>query len=230
MSSRHRTAGRRALVWLRHGRPDPRIRAAPSGRRVAARILAANIALAACSSVGTTGDANPGTDGAARRITDTIDTIDTGSPESTDERGHGTTDPGSHAASVPATTARCVPATNETGTGTPIIERTYTVDGTLVAAPYNVSTPVLMHDRKLWHTARLDPDDPPATLDELESVLRSSDPDTNAADVVVALALESGSRDNVTAVVVSAQVVTRASSQEGVGGFEETQPRGEVIS
>ena len=50
----------------------------------------------------------------------------------------------------------------------PIIEHTYTVDGTLVAAPYNVSTAVMMYDRKLWRAAGLDPDDPPATFDELE--------------------------------------------------------------
>jgi sn-glycerol 3-phosphate transport system substrate-binding protein len=54
----------------------------------------------------------------------------------------------------------------------PIIERTYTVGDTLVAAPYNVSTPVLMYDRSLWRAAGLDPDDPPATLDELEVVVR----------------------------------------------------------
>lgn len=67
-------------------------------------------------------------------------------------------------------------------------------------------------------------------LDELESVLRSSDPDTDAADVIVALALESGSRDNVTAVVVSARVATHGSPEHGVEGFEETQPKGEVVS
>jgi sn-glycerol 3-phosphate transport system substrate-binding protein len=54
----------------------------------------------------------------------------------------------------------------------PIIERTHTVDGTLVAAPYNVSTPVMMYDRKLWRAAGVDPDDPPATFDELEVVIR----------------------------------------------------------
>jgi sn-glycerol 3-phosphate transport system substrate-binding protein len=54
----------------------------------------------------------------------------------------------------------------------PIIEATHTVDGTLVAAPYNVSTPVMMYDRALWREAGLDPDDPPATFDELETVVR----------------------------------------------------------
>lgn len=54
----------------------------------------------------------------------------------------------------------------------PIIERTHTVDGTLVAAPYNVSTPVMMYDRKIWRAAGLDPDDPPATFDELDTVIR----------------------------------------------------------
>ncbi len=41
----------------------------------------------------------------------------------------------------------------------PVIEPTYTVDGTLVAASYNVSTAVMMYDRKLWREAGLDPDD-----------------------------------------------------------------------
>ena len=54
----------------------------------------------------------------------------------------------------------------------PIIEHTYTVDDTLVAAPYNVSTPVMMYDRRVWRAAGVDPDDPPATFDELESVVR----------------------------------------------------------
>ncbi len=54
----------------------------------------------------------------------------------------------------------------------PIIERTYTVGDELVAAPYNVSTPVMMYDRNLWRAAGVNPDDPPATFDELESVVR----------------------------------------------------------
>jgi sn-glycerol 3-phosphate transport system substrate-binding protein len=54
----------------------------------------------------------------------------------------------------------------------PIVEHTYTVDVTLVAAPYNVSTPVMMYDRRLWLAAGLDPDDPPTTFAELESVVR----------------------------------------------------------
>ena len=54
----------------------------------------------------------------------------------------------------------------------PIIEATHTVGDTLVAAPYNVSTPVMMYDRRLWRAAGLDPDDPPATFDELEGVIR----------------------------------------------------------
>jgi sn-glycerol 3-phosphate transport system substrate-binding protein len=41
-----------------------------------------------------------------------------------------------------------------------------------VAAPYNVSTAVMMYDRKLWRAAGIDPDDPPATFDELEAVVR----------------------------------------------------------
>ena len=54
----------------------------------------------------------------------------------------------------------------------PVIEQTYIVDGSLVAAPYNVSTAVMMYDRNRWRAAGLDPDDPPATFDELEVVVR----------------------------------------------------------
>jgi sn-glycerol 3-phosphate transport system substrate-binding protein len=66
------------------------------------------------------------------------------------------------------------------------IEHTYTVDGTLVAAPYNISTPVMMYDRKLWRAAGLDPDDPPATFDELESAVRQLR-DSGAADTGMVL-------------------------------------------
>lgn len=49
----------------------------------------------------------------------------------------------------------------------PAVEATFTVAGELWAAPYNVSVPMLMYDRVRWIHAGLDPDDPPATFDEL---------------------------------------------------------------
>lgn len=49
----------------------------------------------------------------------------------------------------------------------PAIRHHYSVDGTLWAAPYNVSAPVMMFDRARWRAAGLDPDDPPTTFDEL---------------------------------------------------------------
>lgn len=49
----------------------------------------------------------------------------------------------------------------------PVVEATYTVDDRLVAAPYNVSAPVLVFDAVKFRTAGLDPADPPDTLDEL---------------------------------------------------------------
>jgi sn-glycerol 3-phosphate transport system substrate-binding protein len=67
----------------------------------------------------------------------------------------------------------------------PIIEHTYTVDGTLMAAPYNVSTPVVMFDRKLWRAAGLDPDVPPVTLADLEAVVRQLQDSGAAANGMV---------------------------------------------
>jgi sn-glycerol 3-phosphate transport system substrate-binding protein len=52
------------------------------------------------------------------------------------------------------------------------IRRTYTVDGTLWAAPFNVSVPVMMFDQKRWVRAGLDPADPPTDVAELERVIR----------------------------------------------------------
>jgi len=58
----------------------------------------------------------------------------------------------------------------------PIVEATYSVDGELVAIPYNISTPVLVFNGALVRQAGLDPSAPPRTLAELR----------RAADVVVA--------------------------------------------
>lgn len=53
----------------------------------------------------------------------------------------------------------------------PVVEATYTVDGLLPAAPYNVSTPLLLFEPERMRAAGLDPDDPPATPDELRDAL-----------------------------------------------------------
>ena len=57
----------------------------------------------------------------------------------------------------------------------PAVETTYTYDGTLWAAPYNVSTPLLMYDGNVWTRAGLDPDDPPTTIAELLETARALD-------------------------------------------------------
>lgn len=54
----------------------------------------------------------------------------------------------------------------------PVIARTFTVDGTLWAAPFNTSAPVMLYDRDRWTRAGLDPDDPPTDLTELEQTIR----------------------------------------------------------
>lgn len=51
----------------------------------------------------------------------------------------------------------------------PVIEATYSLDGELLATPYNVSTPVLMFDPAKMRRAGLDPADPPSTLEELSA-------------------------------------------------------------
>lgn len=55
----------------------------------------------------------------------------------------------------------------------PAVERTYTVDGTLWAAPFNASAPVMLYDRNRWRRAGLDPDSPPATYPELVETIRA---------------------------------------------------------
>lgn len=45
----------------------------------------------------------------------------------------------------------------------------YTVGGVLAAMPWNVSNPVLYYDRAAFARAGLDPDDPPATLEEVRA-------------------------------------------------------------
>lgn len=61
----------------------------------------------------------------------------------------------------------CGETTRFTDAMLPVIDATYRVDGELVAVPYGVSAPVLIFDRAEFRAAGLDPDDPPATLDEL---------------------------------------------------------------
>lgn len=43
----------------------------------------------------------------------------------------------------------------------------YTVDDTLYSMPFNLAGPILYYDRVAFQQAGLDPDDPPATLDEV---------------------------------------------------------------
>jgi sn-glycerol 3-phosphate transport system substrate-binding protein len=50
----------------------------------------------------------------------------------------------------------------------PVINAAWSWDGVLQAVPFAVSTPVLYYNRKLFTAARLDPDDPPSTLGELQ--------------------------------------------------------------
>jgi sn-glycerol 3-phosphate transport system substrate-binding protein len=45
----------------------------------------------------------------------------------------------------------------------------YTVNGTLWPVPFNVSNPVLYYDKAAFRKAGLDPDKPPATLDEVRT-------------------------------------------------------------
>lgn len=49
----------------------------------------------------------------------------------------------------------------------PVVRSTYSVGDELVAVPYGVSAPVLFYDRARFRAAGLDPDRPPATLEEL---------------------------------------------------------------
>jgi sn-glycerol 3-phosphate transport system substrate-binding protein len=45
----------------------------------------------------------------------------------------------------------------------------YTVQGTLLAMPFNVSNPILYYDKALFQKAGLDPDKPPKTLDDVKA-------------------------------------------------------------
>lgn len=55
----------------------------------------------------------------------------------------------------------------------PIVDATYRVDGVLWAAPYNVSTPVMLYDANRWSEAGLDPSNPPTDIDELAAAIRT---------------------------------------------------------
>lgn len=54
----------------------------------------------------------------------------------------------------------------------PAVEAAWSAGGELRAVPFGVSTPVLMYNRSLFAAAGLDPDDPPATLDEVHDAAR----------------------------------------------------------
>lgn len=45
----------------------------------------------------------------------------------------------------------------------------YTVDGVLWPMPFNVSNPIFLYDKNAFRAAGLDPDKPPATLDEVKA-------------------------------------------------------------
>jgi sn-glycerol 3-phosphate transport system substrate-binding protein len=67
---------------------------------------------------------------------------------------------------VPA--AACVAADDyDTSDLLPSVLGQWTVDGTLWPMPFNVSNPVFYYDRNDFTAAGLDPDQPPATLDDL---------------------------------------------------------------
>ena len=51
----------------------------------------------------------------------------------------------------------------------------YTVEGTLWPMPFNVSNPVLFYDKDAFRAAGLDPEKPPATLDEVKDVLADTE-------------------------------------------------------
>lgn len=54
----------------------------------------------------------------------------------------------------------------------PVVRASYSIDDTLQAVPYGVSTPILLFDAAEYRAAGLDPADPPTTLDELASASR----------------------------------------------------------
>ncbi len=67
----------------------------------------------------------------------------------------------------------CVnPGSDPLATLLPVIESTYSVADTRWAAPFNVSTPVLVYDKGRWRAAGLDPDRPPRDLVEWEATIR----------------------------------------------------------
>jgi sn-glycerol 3-phosphate transport system substrate-binding protein len=62
----------------------------------------------------------------------------------------------------------------------------YSTEGVLRAMPWNVSNPILWYDRALFRAAGLDPDKPPATLDEVREYSRRI-VDSGAAKYGIAL-------------------------------------------
>jgi sn-glycerol 3-phosphate transport system substrate-binding protein len=64
----------------------------------------------------------------------------------------------------------------------------FSVEDVLWPMPFNVSNPVLFYNRKAFEAAGLDPDDPPATLDELTETSRTI-VDSGAADYGMAVEL-----------------------------------------
>jgi sn-glycerol 3-phosphate transport system substrate-binding protein len=64
----------------------------------------------------------------------------------------------------------------------------YAVEDVQWALPFNVNTPVMIYNRTLFEAAGLDPDDPPATLDELHTVAQALVDAADAPDADPALA------------------------------------------
>ena len=72
----------------------------------------------------------------------------------------------SGSSTVPA--AACVAASDyDTSDLLPSVLGEFEVEGTLWPMPFNVSNPVFYYDRNDFTAAGLDPDAPPATLDEM---------------------------------------------------------------
>lgn len=75
----------------------------------------------------------------------------------------------------------------------PVIQASWTVDGLAQAVPFAVSTPVLFYNREMFEAAGLDPDNPPATLDELRAASqRIVDRGVASAGLVFSTAPSSG--------------------------------------
>jgi sn-glycerol 3-phosphate transport system substrate-binding protein len=84
----------------------------------------------------------------------------------------------------------CMEATDfDVTTMAEIARAYYTLDGTLYAGYMNISNPVLYYNRNHWERAGLDPDDPPATLEEVHDHARAIQ-NAGVADTPLVLKLD----------------------------------------